>query len=97
MAFTVLDYKRWTDLKRVVDLMNEVPGAKPFKFVAEDETKTFIGVGDDENTAKKTFLMVRGWGHLTGVGGLHLKQDEALQIQRDFFNWTCNKLNGKNE
>lgn len=24
---------------------------------------------------------IRGWGHLTGVGGLNLPHDEALQIQ----------------
>ena len=71
MAFTVLDHKRKDDLNRVISLMNDEDNSKQFKFVGIDKTKTYIGVGDDEETAKKPFLMVRGWGHLVGVGGLH--------------------------
>lgn len=95
MAFTVLNHKRKEDLQRVVSLMNGEDGAIPFKFVAASDDQQYIGVGDDTETAKKAFLMLRGWGHLTGVGGLHLKQDEAVKMQRDFYYWMCQKLKGK--
>jgi len=92
MAFTVLDPERTDDLNRVVSLMNYEDNFEQFKFVGIDKTKTYIGVGDDEETAKKPFLMVRGWGHLVGVGGLHLSTDEAIQTQKDFFDFVTKKL-----
>jgi hypothetical protein len=30
------------------------------------------------------FIWIRGWGYLTGVGGLHLKEDKAIEIQNQF-------------
>jgi hypothetical protein len=27
-------------------------------------------------------LQIRGWGHLAGVGGLHLSEDEAIGVQK---------------
>lgn len=95
MAFTVLNHERKEDLQRVVSLMNDESGAKPFEFVGVSEDKQYIGVGDNEETAKKAFLMTRGWGHLTGIGGLHLKREDAEQMQNDFVNWVCQKLKGK--
>lgn len=95
MAFTVLTYDRKDDLDRAVALLNGDPSAVPFKFVGIDETNTYIGVGDDEETAKKPYLMVRGWGHLTGVGGLHLPVEEAIAVQDSFFKFACKKLKGE--
>lgn len=92
MAFTVLDHKREDDLNRVVSLLNYEDKFDPFKFVGIDEVKTYIGVGDDEETAKKPFLMMRGWGHLVGVGGLHLSTDKTKQTQKDFFDFVTKKL-----
>ena len=40
-------------------------------------------------------LRIRGWGHLTGVGGLHLSNEEAIKIQDEFGEYITNKLNGK--
>lgn len=38
-------------------------------------------------------IMIRGWGHLTGIGGLHLTDKEACKIQDDFAKWICETLN----
>ena len=33
---------------------------------------------------EKEFIVVRGWGHLTGTGGLNLPPDQAAAIQNAF-------------
>jgi hypothetical protein len=37
---------------------------------------------------------VRGWGHLTGIGGLNLSAKKALKIQDGFVNYIFEKLKG---
>lgn len=39
-------------------------------------------------------LLIRGWGYLTGCGGLGLFPFQAARIQDDFANWVVNKLKG---
>lgn len=43
----------------------------------------------------KTLLVVRGWGHLTGIGGLNLDPKEAADIQDQFAHWVISKLQGE--
>ena len=43
----------------------------------------------------EVFLIVRGWGHLTGCGGLNLPVDKASAIQDEFGQYVVDKLNGK--
>lgn len=38
-------------------------------------------------------LRVRGWGYLTGIGGLHLSQEEAIKIQDEFGDYIVEQLN----
>ena len=38
---------------------------------------------------------VRGWGYLTGVGGLHLPIEEAIKIQDGFVNYILGRLNNR--
>jgi hypothetical protein len=38
-------------------------------------------------------LLIRGWGYLTGVGGLHLPQEEAIKIQDEFGDYIVEQLN----
>lgn len=37
-------------------------------------------------------MIQRGWGHLTGVGGLDLDEDLAMTIQDDFADYVLSKL-----
>ena len=46
----------------------------------------------DETHNKREFIIIRGWGGLTGVGGKHLDPDEACKIQNDFAEAIINKL-----
>ena len=39
---------------------------------------------------------VRGWGHLTGSGALHLPEDTAAIIQDGFISYIVDKLNNNN-
>ena len=38
---------------------------------------------------------VRGWGYLTGTGGLNLPEDVAAKIQDEFISYILSRLNGK--
>jgi len=38
-------------------------------------------------------LLIRGWGRLTGRGGLNLPEEEAIKIQDDFAEWIIETLN----
>lgn len=38
-------------------------------------------------------LIIRGWGYLTGIGGLYLPQEEAIQIQDEFGDYIVEQLN----
>lgn len=40
-------------------------------------------------------LLVRGFGYLTGIGGLRLSIDDASKVQDDFCEWCVEKLKGK--
>jgi len=41
----------------------------------------------------KEVLLIRGWGRLTGGGGLNLPHEVAAKLQDDFGNWIVNVLN----
>lgn len=40
----------------------------------------------------KVFIVTRGWGYLTGTGGLHLKEEDAIKIQDDFAAYIVEQL-----
>ena len=42
-------------------------------------------------------LLIRGWGYLTGPGGLHLPQEEAIRIQDEFGDYIIEQLNKNHE
>lgn len=42
----------------------------------------------------KPLFVVRGWGHLTGIGGLNLSPKDAAAIQDLFAHWVISKLQG---
>lgn len=37
-------------------------------------------------------IWIRGWGHLTGQGGLRLKEEQAIEIQDGFANFIISTL-----
>lgn len=40
----------------------------------------------------KIFLTIRGWGRLTGVGGMNLDSEIASKLQDDFMNYIIEQL-----
>ena len=38
-------------------------------------------------------MLIRGWGHLIGTGGLHLNDEDAAKIQDDFGQYIIDTLN----
>ena len=38
-------------------------------------------------------FLIRGWGRLTGSGGLNLPHMEAVKLQDDFATWIVKRLN----
>lgn len=41
----------------------------------------------------KPVLLIRGWGRLTGVGGLNLSDEDAISLQDQFAEWIVKTLN----
>ena len=42
-------------------------------------------------------IWIRGWGHLTGQGGLRLKEEQAIEIQDGFANFIVSTLRDASE
>ena len=51
--------------------------------------------GCDISYQGKYAFCVRGWGHLTGCGALHLPEDTAEKVQDGFISYILSRLNGK--
>lgn len=46
-----------------------------------------------KNHNMNDYILIRGWGNLTGIGGHNLKPEEAANIQDTFAEFIINKLN----
>jgi len=79
-----------TDKEKLL-FQNIVNGVTPsfgmgmYKFNKDEGVITF----DD-----KEIITIRGWGFLTGTGGLNLSGDEANEIQNKLGEYLTEKLNG---
>lgn len=73
-------------LERACHVLNGVVPSKGNRKIGCDGPEIYLN-GD-------LFLVVRGWGYLTGVGGLNLPHDEAARIQDDFARWVAGRLRG---
>lgn len=71
-------------LQRVCDLLNGT--------VATDKKPVITYDGPEILLNGKVFLVVRGWGHLTGSGGLALPAEEATSIQDEFAIFVMSRL-----
>ena len=54
-----------------------------------------IQVNGCELTIDGCLIVIRGWGHLTGIGGLHLEPKEAVKVQDEFIEYIVNKISNK--
>lgn len=77
-------------IKHIVDIIN---GEKSSDFEPEWEL-------DENETCQINYkgefqFLVRGWGHLTGCGGLNLPAELAAEMQDGFINYILDRLNGR--
>lgn len=69
-------------VKEIIDVLN---GKSDKKFEIIEQRPTIIKL-------QNATIIIRGWGRLIGIGGLHLPEKEAAQIQDDFQKWIAEKL-----
>lgn len=86
VCFDVMDERDAALGKRIAACLNNEPGAKRFDNIGVSADGQYICDGHSP------LLCVRGWGCLTGTGGLNLPADEARRIQDDFVRWAALEL-----
>lgn len=77
-------------IKHIIDVINGVclSDFEPEWKLSDDETCAITYKGEYQ-------FLVRGWGYLTGCGGLNLPEELAAKMQDGFINYIIDKLNGK--
>lgn len=75
--------------ERLVDLLNGT-GSKPKTKLDLSYENGNIYITID--SIKSIFIVIRGWGFLTGTGGLHLDGEVAGKIQDDFAEYIITTL-----
>ena len=73
--------------KKVTSLLNDEGKEEPLDFHIVDRSEVWF------NDIPIGFF--RGWGHLTGVGGLHLDPVDAMNVQDEFIKDCMKKLTEK--
>ena len=71
---------------KIINLINGIK-EKPF------EEKLIYRNTLIQDKQGRALLMLRGWGYLTGIGGLNLSDKEAAHIQDAFGAYILSKLN----
>ena len=77
-------------IKHIIDVINGVclsDFESEWK-LSDDETCAITYKGEYQ-------FLVRGWGYLTGCGGLNLPEELAAKMQDGFINYIIDKLNGR--
>lgn len=74
---------------RTAQVLNGESKPKPGADIATDNGEIYIN--------GTPVMVIRGWGHLTGRGGLALPEEEAAAIQDDFAQWVVGVLRGEIE
>lgn len=74
-------------VKKIIEVINRESNKKYNNVLYKDEV---IYVDDDP------IFIIKGWGYLTGIGGLNLPFEKAIEIQDSFCNWVVNRLKGLN-
>ena len=77
-------------INHIIDIINgECPTDYEAKWTTGDVVTEICYDG-------KFQFLIRGWGYLTGCGGLNLPEDLAAKIQDEFIAYILGKLNGSN-
>ena len=80
------------------ELIDMINGTKQHQFKYKFYREGIEIYSDNPNSIfKNPILRIRGWGYLTGTGGLHLPQEEAVKIQDEFGDYIVEQLNKNHE
>lgn len=83
-CFSAFSDKAQEELGNIIKLLNGKGGEKYNKEdVVVDKAELYI---------KGNFILVRGWGELTGDGALALPIDKATKIQNGFIDWVVKTI-----
>jgi len=74
------------------ELVDKINGTKQHQF-KHKFYREGIKIYSDNPVFKGPILCIRGWGYLTGIGGLHLSEEEAIRIQDEFGDYIVEQLN----
>jgi hypothetical protein len=78
------------DQQKVVDLINgKYKDSSDKSFTYDKEQGVILCEG-------KEFIIIRGWGYLTGGGGLSLEAEKASKIQDDFAEFIISRIKNLN-
>lgn len=86
VAMFVMDIPQETK-QRIIDALNSEERIPNKARLTIDPENSGMILNKGEN-----FILIRGWGNLTGTGGHNLSAEEAIKIQDNFRDWILWKL-----
>ena len=75
------------------ELIDMINGTKQHQFKHKFYREDIEIYSENPIFKGEPILLIRGWGYLTGPGGLHLSQEEAIRIQDEFGDYIVEQLN----
>ena len=84
-------------LEKQQELIDMINGTKQYQFKHKFYREDSYIFSENPVFNNKPVLSIRGWGYLTGVGGLHLSEEEAIKIQDEFGDYIVEQLNKNHE
>lgn len=91
------DWCIYVSSEKQQELIDVINGTKQHQFKHKFYRKGIRIYSDNPTFKGKHILLIRSWGYLTGIGGLHLSQEEAIKIQEEFGDYIVEQLNKNHE
>lgn len=89
-TFTAFDPASQVELKRIIDILN---GDSTIKY----DRNSIRAEKDAIYVNKESIILVRGWGYLTGSGGLGMNPNDAAKLQDEFIEWIVDTISEDRE
>lgn len=75
------------------ELIDMINGTKQHQFKHKFYREDLAIYSENPIFRGEPILLIRGWGYLTGSGGLHLSSEKAIKIQDEFGDYIIEQLN----
>lgn len=93
-CFTIIRDNNEELVNKIIRVIN---GEENFKNPKLNFKKDSVHIIMCDEEHEKELILIRGWGYLTGVGGLNLSEEEAIEIQNDLADYIVERLNDRSE